>query len=79
VQRQGGLLIYSIDGSNGAPTLLSGPLAAIAFEKGTVVADPTGPYINSFGRSGVDVFQLDPQTGRMLNAPLRSAGTGGRD
>ena len=76
VQTQGGLLIYSIDGSSGALTLLSGPLAAIAFEKGTVAADPMGPYIYSFGRSGVDVFQVDPQTGNLAEIPGAPFATG---
>jgi hypothetical protein len=76
VQTQGGLLIYSIDGSSGALTLLSGPLTSLAFEKGTVVADPMGPYIYSFGRSGVDVFQVNPQTGNLAEIPGAPFATG---
>jgi hypothetical protein len=58
---------------------LTGPLTSIEFGKGTVVADPMGPYVYSLGRSGVDVFQVDPQTGNLAEipgAPFPTGGTG---
>lgn len=69
IQTNAGLLIYSIDQTSGAMTLLSGPLPVFAFGAGTVVADPMGPYVYSLGRSGVDVFQIDPQTGNLAEIP----------
>jgi hypothetical protein len=70
------LQIYSIDQTSGALTLLSGPLAAFAFAKGTVVADPMGPFVYSLTRAGVDVFQVDPQTGDLAEIPGAPFGTG---
>ncbi len=55
-QTNSGLLIYSIDQTSGALTLVNGPLTAFSFFKATTAADPMGPYIYSFGRAGVDVF-----------------------
>ena len=52
VQTQAGLLIYSKDAVNGGLTPLSEPVTTLAFAKGTVVADPMGPYIYSLGRTG---------------------------
>ena len=76
VQTQPGLLIYSIDQASGALTLLSGPLSSFAFGKGTVAADPMGPYVYSLGRSGIDVFQIEPVTGNLAEIPKAPFGTG---
>src|SRR5947207_8437971 len=68
-QTQSGLLIYSIESSSGGLTLLDGPLTSFAFAKGTVVADPMGPYVYALTRSGVDSFQIDPPTGELAEIP----------
>lgn len=64
-QTSGGLLIYSIDQSSGNLTLAAGPLVSPVFAKGTTAADSMGPYIYSFGKSGVDGFQVDPLSGKL--------------
>jgi hypothetical protein len=60
-----GLLIYAIDGTTGALTLVNGPLGTFSFTKGKVAADPAGPYVYSLGSAGVDVFQIDATTGSL--------------
>src|SRR5260221_10811826 len=70
-QTTNGLLIYSIDQTSGALTLVNGPLAAFSFFQATTVADPMGPYVYSLGRAGGDVFQVDPQTGSLAGIPGR--------
>jgi len=69
VQTSAGLLVYSIDQTGGELGLLNGPLADFAFTSGTVAADPMGPYVYSLERTGVDVFQIDPQTGNLAEIP----------
>lgn len=69
VQTNAGLSVYSIDQTSGVLTLLNGPLVAFAFTSGTVAADPMGPYVYSLERTGVDVFQIDPQTGNLAEIP----------
>src|SRR5258708_17159579 len=75
-QTTNGLLIYSIDQTSGALTLVNGPLAAFSFFQATTAADPVGPYIYSLGRAGVDVFQVDPQTGNVAEIPGAPFSTG---
>jgi len=78
-QTGAGLLIYSIDGTNGGLTPLSGPLAQFSFSNGKVAADPAGPFLFSLGRSGVDVFQIDAQSGSLTEitgAPFATGASG---
>src|SRR5207249_5354256 len=76
VQTGAGLLIYSIDGTNGELTLLDGPLAGFSFANGRVVADPMGPFLYSLGRNGVDVFQIDAQSGGLTEIEVAPFSTG---
>jgi len=76
VQTGQGLLIYSINQTTGALSLVNGPLSSFAFGQGTTVSDPGGPFVYSLGHSGVDVFQVDPQTGNLVEIPGAPFSTG---
>lgn len=66
VQTGPGLLIYAIDGTTGALTLLDGPLSQFNFAKGKTAVDTMGPYLYSLDRSGVEAFQIDAQSGALV-------------
>jgi hypothetical protein len=82
VQTGAGLLIYSIDATDGALTLVNGPLGTFSLAKGKAAADPAGPSVYSLGSTGVDVLQIDATTGNLIElagAPFATgaAGTAG--
>jgi len=64
-----GVVVYSIDQVTGALTPVLGPLTAITWQQGSVVADPMGPYIYSADLttipSAVHAYQVDQQTGNL--------------
>jgi len=74
-QTSNGLLIYSIDQTSGALTLVNGPLAHSAFSKRRQRrSDGT---VHLFARpAGVDVFQVDPQTGNLAEIRERRSASG---
>ena len=69
VTRSDGTVVYSIDQTTGALSSLMGPIGTILLSKGSVVADPMGPFIYSISTLGVRMYQVAQQSGNLTEIP----------